>query len=43
MGDFTVVWRAVFVLVLGLGLELEVFCTSVVFYKIIQFSTATLI
>jgi len=41
MGDFTVVWRAVFVLVLGL--ELEVFCTSVVFYKIIQFSTATLI
>jgi len=37
------VWRAVFVLVLGIGLELEVFCTNVVFYDIIQFSIATLI
>jgi len=33
------VWRAVFVL----GLELEVFCKSVVFYEITQFSIAAVI
>jgi len=30
-------------LLLGLGLELELFCTSIVFYEIIQFSIATVI
>ena len=28
---------------LGLGLELDLFCTSIVFYEIIQFNIATVV